>query len=238
MIKFDESVRNEKLVLFEKRFLYEELKQREKERLHLDKYNKRIANYLEDLYKKYLIPEKLKSLYPECSRVCNKIYGLTIDFSSIGVDKVYPKDIEFTENKGLIDIKGCKILGSFIDVRDLILPDDGSFNEYNRSEFIDLLKPHLENEEITILRNLCYEYLERLSIVENYLREYVDNFGWWNPYPFKKTFSTYYSLYKLNPDWYEIVYKEFIENRENNMNLEKIEEKQEMVSILKNILII
>lgn len=158
---------------------------------------KKFITYFSELYNKHLIPKELaKDIKNSTKGFVRYISGICLSGSTIfDMETTYsPDDAE--DNFSIPTTQSFKLDPFLVDVRYLIVKDDKSIVKVDVGT---LLMKKLSKGEKNLLKSLYCDYIENNWREKNYLREYKG-------YECFSTVSTWDALYKLNPDWYDLLY--------------------------------
>ena len=215
-------VRRKSFLVSEKDYLFNELIQRHENNKKINVANENLYHFICDLIRDYIYTPELCNLLGKVSpRLYSKLEQISISFEDIELcsDEYY-----FYTMK---DKDGNKI-GS-VKVDNMISLTVSSFLKEGEKNYLILLKETAElgkslykkcpPEKITALKNMITEIMELKGELKAYLWDWKNHkYRWTGPRAFE-SISSWGALYKINKNWFDIVFDRF------NYNLSKKDDK-------------
>ena len=195
----------------EKRLLFDLLIDNSKvnnDRLEADK---KLSMYFSELYIKYLVPKDILSLEKKCHpEFINKIGGIYIEGSKLfNIDFIYVKEGYTKDDYSITTDQYIQFSKPLVDVRCIYEKDNDKIREFDVGK---ALMSKLNEKEKYLLKSLFCDLIECNWNKLTYLQEYRGN---WEYFP---NLTTWDSLYKLNPDWYDLLYNHLTYNNKDRYN--------------------
>jgi len=160
----------------------------------------KVIIYFIELYNKYLIPKELAEDIKNSSVGFIKyLYDFVLSGNLFDIENSYcPED--FKGNFSISTTQLFKLNDPLVDIR--YLNSKASDRKYvEKVDVSAMLIKKLNKEEKYLLKSLYCDFIECDWRDRNYLREYKSyGFGCF------PTINTWDALYKLNPDWYDLLY--------------------------------
>lgn len=155
--------------------------------------NKFVRYYCES-YNKYLVPKELEKLVKNCRPgYINYISAIAISGSKLfNMDK----DYDLSEN-------GCGIsisTSNYFSLENKLINVGELYTEDKDINLILISK--MSEEEFNLLKNLYLDFMEAEWKYKNFMVEYKDRYK----LEYFPSINTWDALYKLNPEWYDLLY--------------------------------
>ena len=219
----------------EKDYLYGHLRENHPSTKKMDELMIKISQYVKSLIMDYVYDRDLVKILPNLStRLYRRVYNSTLLTPSLGFDekedlKVTRKDTNDKERSFSLPIR--------LSIR-FSEDDHMIFHDFlnNEEKLSNILVKKCPKEKILALKNMINDYYEQYIEKHMYLIEWKNPSHWSGPRGFT-SISSWGALYKINRDWFDIVYDNYeyevskTETGENKTSEDKIKELEKIFEL-------
>ena len=158
----------------------------------LDKFIK----YYCESYNKYLVPKELEVLVKKCHNgFINYISAIAISGSTLfNMDK----NFDLSEDGCGISISSS----NYFSLKNKLINTEELYITDKNKDINLILISKMSKEEVNLLKNLYLDFMEAEWKYKNFLVQYKDRYRL-ECFP---SINTWDALYKLNPEWYDLLY--------------------------------
>ena len=168
--------------------------------------NKFVRYYCES-YNKYLVPKELEKLAKEC-RIGYINYISTIAISGSTLFNM-DKDFDLSENGDGISISSS----NYFSLKDKLINTEELYITDKNKDINLILISKMSKEEVNLLKNLYLDFMEAEWKYKNFLVQYKDRYK----LEYFPSINTWDALYKLNPEWYDLLYNHLTNFKDSDL---------------------